>query len=354
SKTWGPLCTAPGPEPQPAVEELSPRCQTGSMRIAFLGTGRMGTELALHLLSDHQLTVWNRTREKTSRLAEAGASVADSPAEAVTGAEVVISSLFGPPAVRETITGPELIPDGVPWLDATTVSPADAEEFAAAVPGYVGVPVVGSLGPARQGRLGVYVGTPDARLRELATELVAPWADPQRLRGVGSGREAATGKLLANLALAISAQGMREALALGDAVGASGEEVLDMLGSTGLDFIARMKCPFVRGDRTTDGGDFTATAIAKHARLRIDTLQEGAARDAGVAGRRDRRRPRRGRRLDNPAARCGAVPRRRRSRPHAPGPRSGRRPTGPRRRWQAVLPRSAPTRPRSRRRRRYR
>src|SRR5699024_12424033 len=85
SKTWGPLCTAPGPEPQPAVEELSPRCQTGSMRIAFLGTGRMGTELALHLLSDHQLTVWNRTREKTSRLAEAGASVADSPAGAVTG-----------------------------------------------------------------------------------------------------------------------------------------------------------------------------------------------------------------------------------------------------------------------------
>src|SRR5699024_10092902 len=170
-----------------AVEELSPRCQTGSMRIAFLGPGRLGTELALHLLSDHQLTVWNRTREKTSRLAEAGASVADSPAEAVTGAEVVISSLFGPPAVRETITGPELIPDGVPWLDATTVSPADAEEFAAAVPGYVGVPVVGSLGPARQGRLGVYVGTPDARLRELTKEMVAPWAVQLRLRVVGCG-----------------------------------------------------------------------------------------------------------------------------------------------------------------------
>src|SRR5690625_6196808 len=198
------------------------------MRIAFLGTGRMGTELALHLLSDHQLTVWNRTREKTSRLAEAGASVADSPAEAVTGAEVVISSLFGPPAVRETISGPGLIPDGVPWLDATTVSPADAAECAAAVPGYVGVPVVGSLGPARQGRLGVYVGSLDARLRELATELVAPWADPQRLRGVGSGREAATGKLLANLALAISAQGLREALALGDAVGRSEEHTSEL------------------------------------------------------------------------------------------------------------------------------
>ena len=31
------------------------------MRIAFLGTGRMGTELALHLVKGHELTVWNRT-----------------------------------------------------------------------------------------------------------------------------------------------------------------------------------------------------------------------------------------------------------------------------------------------------
>ena len=252
------------------------------MRIAFLGTGRMGTELALHLIKDHQLTVWNRTREKTSRLAEVGASVADSPAEAITGADIVISSLFGPSAVRETITGPDVIPAGVPWIDTTTVSPADADEFAAAVPTYIGVPVIGTLGPARQGTLGVYVGTPDQRLRTQAMELVAPWADPERLRGVDSGRQAATGKLLANLALAVSAQGLREALALGDAVGSSADEVLDMLGSTGLAFIAGGKGPFVRGERTTEGGDFTANAIAKDARLMIDTV-DAAAADSGAA-----------------------------------------------------------------------
>ncbi|MBB5832417.1 NAD(P)-dependent oxidoreductase [Brachybacterium aquaticum] len=246
------------------------------MRIAFLGTGRMGTELALHLLPDHELTVWNRTVERTARLAEAGATVTATAAEAVDGADLVVTSLFGPDAVRGTITGPGLIPEGITWVDTTTVSPADADEFAAAVPTYVGVPVVGTLGPARNGKLGVYVGTPDEARRSAVMELVAPWADPERLRGVASGRAAATGKLLANLALAVSAQGLREALALGEACGASAEETLDMLGSTGLAFIAGMKGPFVRGERTTEGGDFTANAIAKDARLMIATV-DGAA-----------------------------------------------------------------------------
>ena len=219
------------------------------MRIAFLGTGRMGTELALHLLPDHELTVWNRTASRTQRLAEAGAAVASTAAEAVADAELVVTSLFGPDAVRETVIAPSLIPAGVTWVDTTTVSPADAEEFAAAVPSYVGAPVVGTLGPARNGRLGVYVGTPDDGRREQVLDLVAPWADPERLRGVGSGREAAVGKLLANLALAVSAQGLREALALGEATGTSPEAALDMLGSTGLAFIAGMKGPFVRGER---------------------------------------------------------------------------------------------------------
>jgi 3-hydroxyisobutyrate dehydrogenase len=231
----------------------------------------MGTELARHLLARHEVTVWNRTAQKAAPLVAEGAALAADPAAAVRDAEVVITSLFGPDAVRETVLAPRLIPEGIPWVDTTTISPADADEFAAAVPTYVGVPVVGTLGPARNGRLGVYVGTEDDALREQVLELVAPWADPERLRGVASGRAAATGKLLANLALAVSAQGLREALALGEAAGSTPEETLEMLDATGLAFIAGMKGPFVRGERTPEGGDFTADAIAKDARLMIDT-----------------------------------------------------------------------------------
>src|SRR5699024_11417366 len=89
------------------------RWRTEPMRIAFLGTGRMGTELALRLIPDHDLTVWNRTAGRTARLAEAGAAVADTAAAAGEGADLVGTSLFGPGAVQETGIGPGLIPAGV-------------------------------------------------------------------------------------------------------------------------------------------------------------------------------------------------------------------------------------------------
>ena len=74
------------------------------MRIAFLGLGRMGTELATHIAgSEHDLIVWNRTRGKAAPLAEQGADVADSAAAAVEGADLVVSTLFGPATVREVI-----------------------------------------------------------------------------------------------------------------------------------------------------------------------------------------------------------------------------------------------------------
>lgn len=246
----------------------------------------MGTELARHLLAENQLVVWNRTRERTRALEEAGARVAATARDAVDGADVVVTSLFGPDAVRETVIEPGLIPAGLTWVDTTTVSPEDAREFAAAVPGYVAVPVVGTLGPARAGRLGVYVGTAEDARRAEVERLVAPWADAERLVGVDSAEKAAAAKLLANLALAVSAQGLREALALGESCGIEPAETLDLLGSTGLAFIAGMKGPFVRGEREVTDGDFTVDAIAKDARLMLATVGAGddpAGRDTGAS-----------------------------------------------------------------------
>ncbi|MFD0788504.1 NAD(P)-binding domain-containing protein, partial [Micromonospora azadirachtae] len=54
------------------------------LKIAVLGTGRMGTAIAHRLLaSGHPLTVWNRTAARTEPLRRFGAAVADSPADAV-------------------------------------------------------------------------------------------------------------------------------------------------------------------------------------------------------------------------------------------------------------------------------
>ena len=94
------------------------------------------------------MRVWNRTLDKTTLLVDAGATAYSTAAEVVTGADVVITALFGPKTVRSVVIDPDLIPAGIPWIDTTTVSPQDAEEFATNVPTYIACPVVGTLGPA--------------------------------------------------------------------------------------------------------------------------------------------------------------------------------------------------------------
>ena len=244
------------------------------MKIAFLGTGRMGSELALHVMKSHEVTVWNRTPERAQPLVDEGAQLADSPAAAVDGAEVIITALFGPDDIREVVISQHLIPQGVTWIDTTTVSPEAAREFADAVDSYVHAPVVGSLIPARNGELGVYVGTPDDARREVALEIARPWAGENKLIGVDSAAKAATGKLLANLALSVTAQGVLEALALGEAEGLGEEETLKMLDITGLAFMKNMKAPFILGERETAPGDFTVDALCKDSKLMVDTAKQ--------------------------------------------------------------------------------
>ena len=59
-------------------------------KIAVLGLGQMGTPMAIRLLgAGHNLTVWNRTAERTAPLVERGAASASSPAEAAAGASAL-------------------------------------------------------------------------------------------------------------------------------------------------------------------------------------------------------------------------------------------------------------------------
>ena len=249
------------------------------MRIAFLGTGRMGTELALRLIEHggHDLTVWNRTAGKAQRVLDAGATSAPTPEAAISRADLVVTCLFGPATVRSVVIDAGLLPEGAVWADVTTVSPSDAREFAAWAGQrgirYVHCPVVGTLAPARAGKLGVYVGGTDAQARETVGGVVAAFADPKRLKLLDSAPEAATAKLLANLALAVTAQGVAEAMRLGGAEGFSAEHVLDLLKGTSLGWMADFKRDFTLGRDTADA-QFSTDAIAKDARLMIHTATD--------------------------------------------------------------------------------
>jgi 3-hydroxyisobutyrate dehydrogenase len=118
------------------------------MRIALLGTGIMGGAMARNLAAaGHDVTVWNRTREKAEGL---GATVADTPADAVADAEVLITMLTDGPAVEQTV--PELDP-GTIWLQMSTVGVEDTARFAARHRRFMDSPVLGSKPQAEAGEL---------------------------------------------------------------------------------------------------------------------------------------------------------------------------------------------------------
>ena len=78
--------------------------------IAFIGTGIMGAPMCMHLLAaDFPLTVWNRMPDKTTRLAEAGAIVSGSAAQAVDRADVVIVMLSSGPVVTEVLLDQDVL-----------------------------------------------------------------------------------------------------------------------------------------------------------------------------------------------------------------------------------------------------
>jgi 3-hydroxyisobutyrate dehydrogenase-like beta-hydroxyacid dehydrogenase len=108
------------------------------MKIAFLGAGNMGAPMALNLIrAGHELSVYNRTREKLEPLAQAGARIAASPADAVRGAGVAITMLSHDRAVREAILESQApaidaLASGAVYMCTSTISVALSKELAEA------------------------------------------------------------------------------------------------------------------------------------------------------------------------------------------------------------------------------
>jgi 3-hydroxyisobutyrate dehydrogenase-like beta-hydroxyacid dehydrogenase len=105
------------------------------MKIGFIGLGKMGSAMARNLLrAGHELTVYNRTREKAEALARDGARVASSPKEACRGAEAVITMLPDDHAVAEVVFGGEGIASAMEkscvHVSSSTISTAFARRLA--------------------------------------------------------------------------------------------------------------------------------------------------------------------------------------------------------------------------------
>jgi len=141
----------------------------------------MGAAIARHLLvAGHQVTVFNRTREKTKALADAGADVASTPAEAARGADVAFSMLADDAATEQIVFAEDGLAAGLApeatHVSNSTISLALArrlsDEHQARGQFYVSAPVFGRPEAAAAKRLLVVAAGP-----EVAFQRVKPLLD---------------------------------------------------------------------------------------------------------------------------------------------------------------------------------
>jgi 3-hydroxyisobutyrate dehydrogenase-like beta-hydroxyacid dehydrogenase len=137
--------------------------------VAMVGLGHMGQPIARHLLaSDCELHIYNRTQAKTMSLRSEGAIVAESPAGAADGADVVVSSLLDDASMVRLLTDTngllEGMKPGAVHVCTTTISPNCAVQLQrlheAAGQRFVAAPVIGRPPAAEAGALIVLAAGP--------------------------------------------------------------------------------------------------------------------------------------------------------------------------------------------------
>jgi 3-hydroxyisobutyrate dehydrogenase-like beta-hydroxyacid dehydrogenase len=236
----------------------------------------MGTAVAERLLgAGYGLVVFNRTARKAERLAEQGAEVAETPAELLEHADVVVTSLSDDSALEALAA--EVVPaarPGTVLVDLSTVSPTASARVASlaedASVEYLRAPVSGNPSVVRAGNLSFMVSGPRETLDRVQPVLLA--IGPT-IHYVGEGEQARVVKLAINLMIAGLAQLMSEALVLGEAAGVSRETLLEVMGTSaaGAPFVKYKTEPLLRDDFSAT---FTTALMEKDIDLVLDAAEE--------------------------------------------------------------------------------
>ena len=253
------------------------------MKIGIAGTGRMGGAIAQRLLSlSHEVTVWNRTGEKTRPLASAGARVADTPSRLATASEIVITILTDAAAIAAAYHGKDGLlsgdVSGKLFVEMSTVRPETERALAGKIrangAAMIECPVGGTIGPAKDGKLFGFVGgeaADVARARPLLEQMC------RRIEHVGPVGAGASMKLAINLPLLVFWQAFGEALALVRPLGLDAARLVDIFGDTsGAPTALKNRAPVLAAAlQGTDTGPITVDIDAMRKDLR--TMVEEAA-----------------------------------------------------------------------------
>src|SRR5438128_6220761 len=247
-------------------------------RIALLGTGRMGGAIARRLAaSGFDLTVWDRTMAK-ARALNVG-RVALTPAEAVRGADIAISSLTNAAAVREVYLAPNGAFESAAgmeklFVEMSTAGPESIEELGreARTRGLhlLEAPVLGSVPAVESGTLAVLIGGAPQDLAQ-ARPVLERLGEIHYVGALGS---AARLKLVANTMLGITSAAAAELLAAGTAAGLDREQVFWAL----VRFVPALKAReagFMRGQH--EPTMFAVHDLVKDLGLALDVYERANA-----------------------------------------------------------------------------
>jgi 3-hydroxyisobutyrate dehydrogenase len=248
--------------------------------VAVLGIGAMGHGMATSALRAGIPTiVWNREPESTKDLADLGADVAETAADAARRAAIVVTMVTDADAVisiaRDQGMLAALAPGAI-WVQMSTIGVAGIDRVAAMVAAerpevtLLDAPVSGSRGPAEQGQLTIFASGP-----EEARSRVAPLFDALGHRTIWVGAVGAGSrlKLVNNTLVAFAGEGVSTAAALAHRLGLETKTVIEALGGGPL------VSPWqeAKFQRIADGefsAQFALSLALKDARLALQAIDD--------------------------------------------------------------------------------
>ncbi|MFD8571471.1 NAD(P)-dependent oxidoreductase [Streptomyces sp. NPDC059639] len=257
---------------------------TDKLTVAVLGTGIMGAAMARNIArAGHTVRAWNRSRAKAEPLTADGVHVTDTPAEAVTGADTILTMLYDGPAaldVMEQAAGG--LRPGAAWIQSTTAGIEGVTRLADFADRnrlvFFDAPVLGTRRPAEEGQLLVLAAGPGEH-----RDAIAPVLDAVGTRTVWTGEDGAAGsatrlKLVANSWVLAATSAAGEVLALSEALGVDPDDFFAAIDGGGLDMpYLRMKAALVREGNLTPA-QFAVSTAAKDARLIVEAGRAGGVR----------------------------------------------------------------------------
>ncbi len=243
--------------------------------VAVLGIGAMGHGMATSALRAGIATVvWNRSPAATQDLTALGAEVAQTPADAVRRAEIVVTMVTDTDAVisiaRDQGMLAALAPGAI-WVQMSTIGVAGIERVAAMVADdrpdvtLLDAPVSGSTDPAEHGELTIFASGPEAARPRVASLFDALGQRTVWVGAVGAGSRV---KLVNNTLVAFAAEAVTTSVALARRLGLETETVINALeGSAVVSPWQAAKLERIAGDEYS--AQFALSLALKDVRLAL-------------------------------------------------------------------------------------